>query len=80
MKINGFNEDFILPSEGEDVDPSWRFRSAGIELKSCRNVANIMHLWHKKRFDNTLGSINREIMVKNVLINKFYCDNGIEKL
>lgn len=80
LRINGFDETFVLPSEGEDVDPSWRFRSAGIELKSCRNVANIMHLWHKKRFDDTQGSINREIMLTNQLTNEFFCKNGINKV
>jgi GT2 family glycosyltransferase len=79
LKINGFNEDFVLPSEGEDVDPSWRFRSVGIELYSCRNVANIFHLYHKKRFSEKEGEVNREIMYSNSKQNIFYCHNGIIK-
>ena len=80
LKINGFNEDFINPAEGEDVDPSWRFRKVGIELKSIRLVANIAHLYHEKRFDDNIGKINREIMDKTKIENIFYCENGIEKL
>ncbi|CAM4015619.1 glycosyltransferase [Arcobacter cloacae] len=80
LKINGFNEDFINPAEGEDVDPSWRFREVGIELKSIRLVANIAHLYHEKRFDDDIGKINREIMDKTKIENVFYCKNGIEKL
>jgi GT2 family glycosyltransferase len=79
LKINGFDETFILPCEGEDVDPSWRFRSAGIELKSCRCSANIAHLYHKKRFGKDEGKINREIMYQNKDKNHFYCTKGIEQ-
>lgn len=78
LKINGFDETFILPCEGEDVDPSWRFRKAGIELKSCRNVANIVHIYHKKRFGQNEGDINRAIMENNQKTNTFYCKNGIK--
>lgn len=80
FKINGFNEDFINPSEGEDVDPSWRFRKVGVELKSIRLVANIAHIYHEKRFDDKIGKINRKIMDKTKEENIFYCKNGIEKL
>lgn len=80
LKINGFNEDFILPCEGEDVDPSWRFRSSGIEIKSCRCTANIFHLHHEKRFSDKEGQINREIMHANQKKNTFYCLNGINKI
>jgi len=79
LKINGFDETFILPSEGEDVDPSWRFRKVGIVLKSCRNVANIAHIYHKKRFGKKEGFINRAIMEENQRNNQFYCKNGITK-
>ena len=78
--INGFNEDFINPSEGEDVDPSWRFRKVGVELKSIRLLANVAHLYHEKRFNDDIGKINREIMQNTKELNKFFCDNGISKI
>ena len=78
--INGFNEDFINPSEGEDVDPSWRFRKVGVELKSIRLLANVAHLYHEKRFNDDIGKINREIMQNTKDLNKFFCDNGISKI
>lgn len=80
LKINGFDETFRLPSEGEDVDLSWRFRGVGCELKSCRNNANILHLYHPKRFGATEGDINNAIMKKNRAENAFVCKNGITKL
>lgn len=79
LKINGFNEDFINPSEGEDVDPSWRFRAVGVELKSIRLIANVAHLYHEKRFDNTIGELNRKIMNNTREKNIFFCKNGIKK-
>ena len=79
LAINGFDETYALPSVGEDVDLGWRFRGLGIELKSCRYNANIVHLYHKKRFDSSQGIINNAILKKNFDANKFVCDNGIVK-
>ncbi len=79
LKINGFDETYRLPAEGEDVDPSWRFRGMGIELKSCRNNANILHLYHPKRFSAIEGDINKAIMNKHIEEQAFYCKNGIVK-
>lgn len=80
LKINGFNEDYIHPAEGEDVDITWRFRGLGIEMKSCRYVANVYHLWHKKGFGEKEGSINRNIMDQNIKNKQYICLNGIKKL
>lgn len=79
LKINGFDETYRLPAEGEDVDPSWRFRGVGIELKSCRNNANILHLYHPKRFSAIEGDVNKAIMEKHIAENTFFCKNGIIK-
>lgn len=79
FKINGFDETYRLPSEGEDVDPSWRFRGMGIELKSCRNNANIIHLYHPKRFSAVEGDVNKAIMKNHRSQNAFVCKNGIIK-
>ncbi|MDD5052468.1 MAG: glycosyltransferase [Sulfuricurvum sp.] len=79
LKINGFDETYKLPSVGEDIDLGWRFRGLGIELKSCRNNACMMHLWHKKRFDATQGDINNKILKANFDKNNFVCQNGIVK-
>lgn len=80
LKINGFDETYRLPAEGEDVDPSWRFRGMGIELKSCRNNANIIHLYHPKRFSSVEGDVNRAIMDEHRAQNAFFCKNGIIKI
>jgi GT2 family glycosyltransferase len=79
LAINGFDETYRLPSVGEDIDLGWRFRGLGIELKSCRNNACMMHLWHKKRFAKEEGIINNKILKVNFDNNTFVCTNGIVK-
>jgi len=79
LAINGFDETYTLPSVGEDIDLGWRFRGLGIELKSCRYNANLVHLYHKKRFDSTQRTINDAILKKNFDANRFFCENGIKK-
>jgi len=78
--INGFDEDYKYPAVGEDIDLGWRFRGLGIELKSCRNIANVYHLWHKKNFGSEAGEINNKILEKNFALNRYVCLNGLKKL
>lgn len=78
--INGFNEDYKHPAIGEDVDINWRFRADGTEVISCRNIANVYHLWHKKGFGSAEGEINNKILKENFNKNCFVCINGLEKL
>lgn len=76
--INGFDEDYILPAFGEDRDLSWRFRAAGYEHVSLRNLAIVYHL------DHPAGWINQEENLKiyreKLNRNEFVCRNGIVKL
>jgi len=78
--INGFNEEYIHPAIGEDVDINWRFRASGIEVISCRNIANVYHLYHKKGFGATEGKINNKILNKTIQDNQYICLNGLKKL
>ena len=77
--INGFNEDYKLPAIGEDVDINWRFRADGTEVISCRNIANVYHLYHKKGFGTNEGEINNKILKENFDLNRFICLNGLKK-
>ena len=78
--INGFNEDYKHPAIGEDVDINWRFRADSTEVISCRNIANVYHLWHKKGFGSTEGEINNKILKANFDVNRYVCLNGLKKL
>jgi len=80
LSINGFDEDYQLPSVGEDVDINFRFRASGIEVVSVRNIANVYHLWHKKGFGANEGEINNVIFHNTVKNNQYIAVNGIKKL
>lgn len=80
LSINGFDEDYIHPAIGEDVDINWRFRASGIEVVSCRNIANVFHLWHKKGFGSQEGKINNKILENTINKNQYICLNGINKI
>lgn len=79
LEINGFNEDYTLPSVGEDTDLVWRFKGLGITINSCRYNANIIHLFHEKRFNPDIQKTNREIMKKNQDLRQYVCINGINR-
>jgi GT2 family glycosyltransferase len=76
-KINGFDEDYILPAIGEDIDLTWRFQGFGYELFSARNLAVQYHLYHKENW--TDQSENERLMEVKQSAGKFFCDNGLVK-
>ena len=80
LSINGFDEDYVHPAIGEDVDINWRFRANNIEVISVRNIANVYHLWHKKGFGSTEGEINNKILQNTIKNNQAICLNGIKKI
>jgi len=79
MKINGFDENFIAPTYGEDTDIAMRFKGIGIKLKSCRYSANLVHLYHKKNFNHEQAHGNYQIHQKSVEEKQYICLNGIDK-
>lgn len=77
LKINGFDEDFKMPTTGEDTDIERRMRLCGINMESCRNAAIIVHLYHKKVFDNEISKKTLSLMYSKG--NEYFCKNGIDK-
>ncbi|WP_163707694.1 glycosyltransferase [Mangrovibacterium lignilyticum] len=78
IAINGFDEDYIRPAIGEDIDLGWRFEQAGYKLKSVRNLAVQYHLYHPENWTDQSENI-REMNVKKAQ-NLFVCKNGLRKL
>ena len=76
--INGFDEDYILPAIGEDIDLTWRFKGLGYKLASVRNTAVQYHIWHKENW--TDQSENQRMMYEKQDAKKFVCDNGLVKM
>ena len=76
--INGFDEDFQRPTVGCDTDIERRLRHFGIAFKSCRNVANSIHLYHKEKYDKVNSIENKKILASKKDI--YICKNGLKKL
>ena len=77
-KINGFDEDFVLPTTGEDTDIERRLRHFDIKMKSCRYSANIIHLYHKKIFNPEISSKTEALMATKKDV--FICKNGLRRV
>ena len=78
IMINGFDEDFNLPTHGEDTDIERRLRHFGVKMKSCRYSANVIHLYHKKVFNTEITDQTEKIMATKKDI--FICKNGLNKI
>lgn len=76
-KINGFDEDFKMPTTGEDTDVERRMRHFGVKMNSCRYSANVIHLYHKKVFNKEISSQTEALMETKKDI--FICQNGLKK-
>jgi GT2 family glycosyltransferase len=76
--INGFDEDYTMPGIGEDIDLTWRFRAAGYELFSLRNLAVQYHLHHTR--PRTDLAVNLALMRHKQAAGEAVCRNGIRQL
>lgn len=76
--INGFDEDYILPAIGEDIDLTWRFKGLGYPLFSMRNMAVQYHLYHRENW--TDQSENLQLMERKKGLRQYVCQNGLNKL
>lgn len=76
VAINGFDEGYGETAVSDDMDLDWRFRAYGLKFKSCKNIANMMHLWHK---DHNRGNPSEQLalMRKNELENNLICIKGL---
>lgn len=77
LAINGFDEDYGTSGVSDDVDLDWRFRAYGLKLKSCKNAANILHLWHPTYNRENIQQYYQQ-MYENQKKNKFICEKGLK--
>lgn len=80
LKINGYDEGYGESSVGDDTDLEWRFKAAGLKIKSARNVANMFHLYHGRTSRNEeLYNSEYKKMCKNREDNIFICEKGLRQ-
>jgi len=78
IAINGYDEGYGETSIGDDTDLQWRFEGIGLKIKSCRNVANIFHLYHDRSFRSRIHCDNQlELFLYNKKNHKYFCDKGL---
>jgi len=76
IAINGFDESYGESAVSDDMDLDWRFRAYGLRLKSCKNAANMFHLWHKAH-DRGDASGLVATMRQRELNGEFICKKGL---
>lgn len=75
--INGFDEDYVLPAVGEDIDLTWRFQGLGYQLCSLRNLAVQYHLHHRENWSDQRENLERMRVAKERRL--FRCLNGLTR-
>lgn len=79
IAINGFDEDYVKPTAGEDDDIEWRFRAGGYQFKSMKHKALQYHLFHKFNYAKAESEHNQKIMNEKKKSGNVFCLNGINK-
>ncbi len=80
LEINGFDEDYIMPGVGEDVDIEWRLMAKNYKLKSMKNKAIVYHMYHPRSYSEDGVKHNYEMMHAKQKQGNASCLNGLEKL
>ncbi len=78
LAINGFDEDYVRPAVGEDIDLVWRFRGMGYQMVSVKHFAVQYHLYHVESWSSQ--EENMVLLREKQASRQFRCLNGIEKL
>jgi cellulose synthase/poly-beta-1,6-N-acetylglucosamine synthase-like glycosyltransferase len=78
--INGFDEDYVNASVGEDNDIEWRLRQNGIDFKSLKHKAIVYHMNHKENYSKDAFIINNSLFEEKKKLQKIICTNGLTKL
>ena len=80
LAINGFDESYPTGDIADDVDVEWRLNAIGVENRSCKYAANLLHLNHGRADRQEQHNKNLALLLKKQEAKAYYCTNGIEKL
>ena len=76
LKMNGFDEDYGESGISDDMDLDWRFEEMGLKVKSCKNNANMFHLYHKS-YPRTLDQCDLDRYYENQESKNYICIKGL---
>lgn len=77
IEINGFNEEYISPSVGEDTDIEYRLRLKGCNFKYIRNKSFVFHLYHEEVYSPADYEKSMEVFEKVKEIEQIKCHKGL---
>jgi cellulose synthase/poly-beta-1,6-N-acetylglucosamine synthase-like glycosyltransferase len=79
FEVNGFDEDYVYASVGEDNDIEWRLRLYGIQFKTLKHKAIVFHMYHKENYNNEAFLVNNALFEEKKKFQKAICLNGLVK-
>lgn len=79
MAINGFDEDYVYATVGEDVDIEWRLRQNGTKFLFLKHKAIVYHLFHKENYNTDVIKYNTGIFENKKKGGLIVCRNGLLK-
>jgi GT2 family glycosyltransferase len=79
IAVNGFDEDYVHASVGEDNDIEWRLRSSGIKFKSLKHKAIVYHMYHRENYNEESFLINNALFETKKKQASLVCLNGLNK-
>lgn len=79
IAINGFDEGYGASPLSDDTDLQWRFVGMGYEIISCKNVANIFHLYHERSVKKSAESAEAswQKFYANQAAKQYVCEKGL---
>lgn len=77
VAINGFDEDYVKASVGEDADLEWRLLKIGYTLDSLKFKAIQYHIHHDSNYAEDDIQHNLKLMYQKIELNKAFCTNGL---
>ena len=78
--VNGFDEDYVSPGVGEDVDIEWRLKEHGLNMVSMKNKAIVYHLHHQRSYTEDKVAENLKMLANKKAQDQIICLNGLRKL
>jgi len=79
LAVNGFDEEYLNPGVGEDVDIEWRLLENACKQKSIRNKAIVYHLYHERGYSEDNVQENYKLLDLKKKEDNIFCKNGIVK-
>jgi cellulose synthase/poly-beta-1,6-N-acetylglucosamine synthase-like glycosyltransferase len=80
MAINGFDEGYGSSPLSDDTDLQWRLEGLGLKIKSCKNIANVFHLYHTRKASQSDPETIEALWTRfhqNKAEKRFVCEIGL---